>query len=93
MITQDYIRLCHQADVTRPQVLGNLQRLVIPYLQREATELAACRRQCEAAPEWAADWQAAGMVELEEQIHAAILEALARIAFDADPNPLAVHAA
>ncbi|MFW6344828.1 MAG: hypothetical protein ACOC0M_00635 [Halomonas sp.] len=88
MTTNDRIALCYRADVSDPGTARELQHRIIPALQREATELANCRRQCQPVPAWAADWKDAGMEDLEQRIHDAILEGMTRLAFDADPNPL-----
>lgn len=88
MTTNDRIALCYRADNSDIGTARFLQHRIVPALQREATELAHCRVKCQAVPAWAADWKDAGMEDLEERIRDAVLEGMARLAFDAEPNPL-----
>lgn len=72
MSIQQFLNLPYTADVSDPATRMNLRTVVMPRLERERDELAACRQQCAVVPSWADQWSAAGMITLERDIEAAV---------------------
>lgn len=76
---RDHIDLCYHAAYEDAGARMNMRDIILPMLRKRLEELRQCRAECQENPQWARDWEAAGMVRDEEALASAIAHAEARI--------------